>query len=101
MRVLVYTEAWGSGGIETFVSGEVRCLSNSEMQFDVFSTWCWKGYKQRGLHYPNVTHTVAFSGFRPNLVKRTLIGCMQFSRLLRSNSYDAVHINTMNGMGFL
>ena len=101
MRVLVYTEAWGKGGIETFVSNEVRLLSSEATKFEVFSTWCWKGCKQRGLEHPFTPHKVVFVGFRPNLVRRTLVGYSEFSKELKHNNYDVVHINTMNGMGFL
>lgn len=101
MRVLVYTEAWGKGGIESFVSNEVRALASRGVQFEVFSTWCWKGYEYRGLEGQGVPHRVVFNGHRPSLVKRTLIGAAEFARLLGGTPFDAVHINTMNGVGFL
>lgn len=101
IKILIYTEAWGGGGIETFVMNVVRRLQGDVFQFDIFSTWDWPGISDEELIALGINRTCVFKGKRPGQVTRLVRGVSEFGRLLRITRYDAVWINTMNGMGFL
>lgn len=101
MRLLIYSEAWGKGGIESFIKNEVPFLMSRGVKVEIFSTWCWpsecSGESVKGV----VVQHIVFRGHRPNLVIRTFLGALSYLRVLHKGRFDAVHINTMNGMGFL
>lgn len=101
MKVLAYSEAWGKGGIESFICNEIAGLQDRGFSFDVFTTWCWEGLGTYVSDNYGAGQYVAFDGYKPNLVKRTIEGAKAFGILLTKNQYDAVHINTMNGAGFV
>ena len=101
MKVLVYSEAWGKGGIESFVCGEISALQSNGYQFDVFTTWCWEGLATYVTDAYGVVQYAVYDGYRPNLTKRIIRGAKAFGELLATKHYDAVHINTMNGSGFV
>ncbi len=101
MKILVYSEAWGKGGIESFICGEISALQGEDYQFDVFTTWCWEGLASYAADAYGVGQYTVYDGYRPNLIKRVIRGAKAFGDLLAANHYDAVHINTMNGSGFV
>lgn len=101
MRVLVYSEAWGKGGIEAFVMNVVRRLQNHGFEFDIYSTWDWAEISDENLHSLGIARLTVFHGFRPSQLKRLIFGALGFRDQLRKSRYDAVWINTMNGAGFL
>lgn len=101
MKVLIYSEAWGKGGIETFICNEISGLQGKGFDFEVFTTWCWKGLSSYVSDAYGVNQYVVFNGHKLGLVKRTVEGAREFGRLLSQGNYDAVHVNTMNGAGFV
>ena len=101
INVLIYTEAWGGGGIEAFVMNVVRRLQNKGLRFDIFSTWEWPGISDEELKSLGIHRASVFKGRRPNQVIRLIRGVSAFSGQLKKGRYDAVWINTMNGLGFL
>lgn len=98
-RILLYTEAWGYGGIESFIMNLIRTSPSEKFSFDIFSTWSWNTAYDDELINLGVTRYCIYEGFKPNLFKRSLCGVRQFSKLLANDTYDIVHINTMNGYG--
>ena len=101
IKILYYSEGWGLGGIERFIVNTVEELNRNNYSFDVFCTHDWDaGYDEIISSLGGKRYTV-FHGFKPNLVKRTICSSNAWRKQLRSKHYDAVHINTMNGMGFL
>lgn len=101
MKVLIYSEAWGKGGIETFICNEISGLQGKGFDFSVFTTWCWENLATFVSDAYGVDQNVVFNGYKPGLVKRTIEGAKAFGHLLSQGEYDAVHINTMNGAGFV
>lgn len=100
-KVLVYTEAWGVGGIESFLMNVFRHLSGNGFAFDLFSTWDWNDTVDEELEKLGVHRTAMFRGHRPGQLTRLCNGLKGFSDMLSKKRYDAVYINTMNGLGFL
>lgn len=101
-RVLLYSESWGTGGIESFVMNAIRALAQEpEYICDVFSTHdSNSGYDAEIREHGGGRYCI-FKGYRPNLLKRTIVSAICFNALLKRHHYDVVHINTMNGMGFM
>lgn len=99
-KVLVYSEAWGFGGIETYLMGLFRTLSFRDFSFTLLTTWDWNDSYDDELASLGVERFVVFKGHRPGQVRRLREGLSAFGRLLVERRFDAVHINTMNGMGF-
>lgn len=101
-KVLLYSESWGTGGIESFVMNVIRALGQQPKYVcDVFSTHdSNNGYDAEIREYGGNRYCI-FKGYRPNLLKRTIVSAVRFNDLLKRHHYDVVHINTMNGMGFM
>lgn len=100
-RILLYSEAWGYGGIESFLMNLIRYLPSDKYSFDIFTTWSWNTSYDEELKQHHVNRYCAFENHKPNLVKRSILGVREFNNLLHSSQYDIVHINTMNGYGFV
>lgn len=100
-RILFYSEAWGRGGIEAFIRNVSPGLIESGHSIDIMSTWEWGDIEDAALDTLSVRRISAFQGHRPNQIKRLCCGLNLFSEMLKREPYDAVWINTMNGMGFL
>lgn len=99
-RLLFYSEAWGKGGIETFILNAIPVLIENEYEVDIFSTWDWKEQNDAYLNDLGVKRSVVFHGYRPGQVRRLVEGPRGFYKQLSESAYDCVWINTMNGMGF-
>lgn len=98
-RILVYSEAWGFGGIEAFLMGVFRQLSQKGFLFTLFTVWDWNTSYDTELDSLGIERIVLFKGYRPGQIKRLREGIAAFSRLLEKTRFDVVHVNTMNGMG--
>lgn len=99
-NVLAYSEAWGQGGIEAFVMNVVRAVQGQDLSFDICSTWDWSDSYDKELEEARVHRFSLFKGEKPGQVTRLVKGVSFFTDRLKARHYDAVWINTMNGMGF-
>lgn len=100
-KLLFYTEAWGRGGIETFVRNTIPGLREAGIHVDLCSTWDWGLGDDDLLREYDVRRFVHFPGRRPSQLRRLVEGPRSFREVLDGGTYDAVWINTMNGGGFL
>lgn len=101
-KILVWTECWATGGIETFVTAMVEGLwGRSLAQCTVFSNWGLGNRYESRLVSSGANQVVVFKEVCPNLVKRQLCGMGRFRKQLKEEKYDLVYINAMNGAGFL
>lgn len=97
-RVLFFTEAWGLGGIETFVMGAIRALDHGPYSFEIFSVHDWSDAHDEELARLCVERHVVFHGNKPSLISRFDAGRKAWRSLLERKSYNAVHVNAMNGL---
>ena len=100
-RILYYSEGWGFGGIERFIMNTVAQLNPAQYRFDIFCTHDWSDAYDDTISCLGGRRYVVFKGHKPNLVKRLFASISVWKRLLRKNHYDVVHINIMNGVGFI
>lgn len=100
-RILYYSEGWGFGGIERFIMNTVVKLDPAQYRFDIFCTHDWSDVYDDTITRLGGRRYVVFKGHKPDLVKRLFASTSAWKRLLRKNHYDVVHINTMNGVGFI
>lgn len=102
-KILVYVEAWGYGGIESYLMDVFRVLSNSNYNchFKLFSTWDSNQSYDNELNDLGIEREVVFSGYKPNQIVRLCDGLRKFNDILKNQHWDIVHINTMNGTGYL
>jgi glycosyltransferase involved in cell wall biosynthesis len=99
-RVLCYSEAWGQGGIETFLMNQYRRLQGFGFSFLLFSTWDWNVELDKELGSLGIPRWTVFPDNKPNQVVRITQGPVAFKQLIEQTRPNAVYINTMNGMGF-
>ena len=99
-RILYYSEGWGLGGIERFVMNTTKLLDPTRYAFDVFCTHDWDTSHDDAIHQLGGKRFVVFEGHKPNLAKRLVASLRAWRGLLATGDYGAVHINTMNGVGF-
>ena len=100
-RVICYSEAWGQGGIETFLMALFRRYQDKGFAFTVFSCWDWNLAMDEELAALGVERYTVFPDHKPGQVKRLKEGSAAFGELIDRLGPDAVYVNTMNGMGFL
>lgn len=100
-RVICYSEAWGQGGIETFLMALFNRLQGKGFAFSLFSTWDWNEKLDVELKKLGIDRYTVFVGHKPGQVKRLREGSASFGELIDALDPDAVYVNTMNGMGFL
>lgn len=100
-KILFYSEAWGKGGIETFILNISPFLVKAGYQISIFSTWEWPNMDNSMLDKYGIRRFTVFHGYKPGQIKRIRQGVQSFRKLLHETDYDIVWINTMNGVGFL
>ena len=100
-RVLCYSEAWGKGGIETFLMELFRHHQAMNFAFTLFSCWDWNTAFDGELDSLGIDRYTVFPDHKPAQVKRLKEGSNGFAHLIERIKPDAVYVNTMNGMGFL
>lgn len=100
-RVLCYAEAWGQGGIESFLMGLFRRLQGKGYVFSLFSTWDWNDKMDEELMKLGIDRYTVFPGHKPGQVRRLHEGSIAFDKLIDEIKPNVVYVNTMNGMGFL
>ena len=100
-RVICYSEAWGQGGIETFLMSLFRRFQGRGFAFTVFSCWDWNPAMDEELASLGIDRYTVFPDHKPGQVKRLREGSAGFGELIDLIHPDAVYVNTMNGMGFL
>lgn len=101
VKILFYTESWGIGGIESFVMNTIQTIDRDRYCCSVFSTHDKNNPYDSYLSEHGISRTVVYSGVKPNLLKRLFNSVRIWDSLLKKNHYDVVHINTMNGVGFV
>lgn len=100
-KVLIYSEAWGCGGIEAFIMNVLRGAQESDIKFDIYTTWDWNDSYDDELKKMGVHRFTTFKGEKPDQITRLKKGVAGFTEKLKTQHYDAVWVNTMNGAGFL
>lgn len=100
-HVVCYAEAWGQGGIETFLMELFRRCQGKGITFTLFSTWEWNDNFDTELATLGIDRYTVFPDSKPGQVKRLREGSAAFAELIDAVQADAVYVNTMNGMGFL
>lgn len=100
IRVLFYSEGWGLGGIETFIMNTVSSLEPTMFDCTIFTTHDWSSVHDTELEQLGVRRITVFSGRKPPQLRRITASLSAWKHLLRSEHFDIVHINTMNGLGF-
>lgn len=100
-KVLVYEEAWGQGGIETFLMNLFRKLQGKGFDFTLFSTWDWNNKLDRELESLGVNRWTSFADYKPGQLTRLRDGSAAYGKLIDCVGCDVSYVNTMNGMGFL
>lgn len=100
IKVLIYTESWGVGGIEAYVMGILKSLNSNQFGFRVFSVHDTASVFDEELAKLGVNRLAVYHNIKPNQAKRLICGLHAFNDAIREYKPDVVHINTMNGMGF-
>lgn len=100
-RIVCYSEAWGQGGIETFLMTLFRRCQGEGFSFDLFSCWDWNLAMDSELKELGIARYTVFPDYKPGQTKRLREGSVAFGELIEALGPDAVYVNTMNGMGFL
>ena len=100
-HVLCYVEAWGQGGIETFLMDLFRRCQGKGFAFSLYSCWEWNDAFDTELADRGIDRYTVFRDQKPGQVKRLHEGTAAFRELLDELKPGSVYVNTMNGMGFL
>lgn len=98
--VLLYTDTWGVGGIEKFILDAMSSCCQ-KCDFTLFAVEKWNdGFDKELSRYAKAIHFVKEKGGL-SLIQRHITGIRELNRFIEKNRFDVVHINTMNGTGYL
>lgn len=100
-KILYYSEGWGLGGIERFIMNVTSQLDPIDYSFDIFCTHDWDSSYDSKIKEMGARRYTVFHNYKPNLLVRLIISSFEWYKLIKRNKYDIVHINTMNGVGFV
>lgn len=102
-KVVYYLDCWGVGGIERFVINASQQIVNEGYETSVFASYCSDSLLMTNLETLGIPITIALTGRKAgyNVVARTLLTLKPWFVFLRKEKPDIVHINIMNGVGFL
>lgn len=99
-KVLIYTDGWGCGGIESFVMNVLRNIDLGLFDVSIFSPWDagddWLGDELREL---GVKRFTLQSGERPSNLKRGIFDLRPFIRMFDLYNIDVFHANTTTVVG--
>lgn len=99
--IAFYVECWGVGGIETYTLNLIKKLSERGWTTFLFAVYSISDIFENELRQLQVESHVVFPRQNPPLHKRTTVGLREWNRFLSNVKPRAVHIQTMNGIGFL
>lgn len=92
-RICIYCDTWASGGIESFLYNMLSYMDLSGLEIDIVAarikdSLFTKGLEDKGIRFYEL------SGQKYALIKNAKC----FMRLIRSRSYDVVHINAFQAL---
>ena len=96
--VIFFQEAWGRGGIETYVMNVIRNLEDERYSFEVWSAYDWYNGFDDELRTLGVPRFSVFPAEKPSLAHRFRVGTRRWRERLLKGDVDVVHVNGMNGM---
>lgn len=102
VSIVYYLDCWGVGGIERFVISSAKCMKKKGYSPAVFASYATNDELNCQLTECDIPLFVALpEGQKLNLVTRTLRTLKPWFDYLKTYSPNVVHINIMNGVGFL
>lgn len=91
IHVLCYSEAWGQGGVETFLMSIFRRWQGKGFYFTLFSCWDWNLALDAELEALGIDRFTVFPDSKPGQVKRLCEGSAAFGALINEIRPDAVY----------
>ena len=82
IHVLCYSEAWGQGGVETFLMSIFRRWQGKGFYFTLFSCWDWNLALDAELEALGIDRFTVFPDSKPGQVKRLCEGSAAFGALI-------------------
>lgn len=99
-RVLIYTDGWGCGGIESFVMGVLRNIDMGAFDISLFSPWdAGDDWLSDELEELGVRRYTLQRGKRPSNVKRGVLDLVPFVHKFDLSRFDVFHANTTTVVG--
>jgi glycosyltransferase involved in cell wall biosynthesis len=100
-KILYYAEAWGLGGIESFIMNAIRGFDQREFTVSIFSVHDWSDAYDEELEALGVSRFCLYKGYKPSLLKRYVTGVTAWRKIIKQQKPDIVHVNVMNGLGLI
>lgn len=100
-RLLLYSEGWGTGGIESYIMNIIRHIDRSRIHFDIYCTHDYDGGYDKEIEALGAHRYCLYRGRKPGLPRRIICSPIALYKMVKRNKYNVVHINTMNGTGFI
>lgn len=95
-KVCCFCETWSSGGIESFLSGLLSRMDQTDLQIDLVVA------KQDDSVFSDTLEKSGISLVELSGSKfRWLSNCIRFRKLLNEKRYDVVHLNVFQGLQLL
>ncbi len=92
-RVLVYCDAWGSGGIESFLNSLLLHMDRSGLEIEIVASELRDSVFTEGLERAGIRFR-ELSGKQRDLLRNGRL----FRRMLAERPYDVLHLNIFHGL---
>ena len=97
-NIVIYTERWTSGGIESFITNAIKNIPNKEYNISILTSQKESIIYDTELKKRNIEFKVIHKTIR-NPIKRIFLNFRTLEKVLKNMEIDILHINVYNAIG--
>ena len=101
IKILQYTERWGTGGIESFIMNLYRNLDLRKFKMDILTSQNESTIYDKELEKYNGIKYTTLDKIYKSPIKRVLINLRVFRKKIKMLDYDIIHLNVGNGVSLI
>lgn len=100
-HILMFTDTWGVGGIEQVILASSRTVLDAGASVTLYANSKWSSLADETLDSMGVKTVYGSDKYDPSLLSRHKRGVSCFTKLLKQEKFDVVHVHAMNGTGYI
>lgn len=100
-KVLLYTDKWTIGGIESFIINLYQNINKEKFDVDIMCSQKQTNIYDEILNKDNKKILITLNKKYNSPILRTIMNLMVFKKQLKQKKYDVIHINIGNGVGLI
>ena len=101
IKVLLYSERWTSGGIESFIMNLYRNLDREKIEADILTSQDESDIYDEEIKKIGGNKYVTLEKKYNSPIIRTLKNLIQFKKTIKNKEYDIIHLNICHGVAMI